>query len=151
MKQVSKSVLLWYSPGEMYDLVTDVTHYPQFLPWCDRAEILAEHDDGITARLGLAFAGLRQSFTTRNHHEEDRVVHMQLVEGPFATLDGTWNFMPLGEPTPEGRQACKVTLDLHYAFAGRALDAALSPVFDRVANTLMDAFVARAQAVYGER
>jgi ribosome-associated toxin RatA of RatAB toxin-antitoxin module len=77
---------------------------------------------------------------------------MQLVEGPFSTLEGTWQFMPLGEPVGEGgRQACKVTLDLRYAFAGRALDAVLSPVFDRVANTLIDAFVARAEVVYGPR
>lgn len=151
MKQVNKSVLLWYSASEMYRLVTDVPRYPQFLPWCDRAEVLSEHDDGVTARLGLAFAGLHQSFTTRNHHEVDRTVHMELVEGPFSTLEGTWHFLPLGDPGPDGRQACKVTLDLRYAFAGRALDAALSPVFDRVANTLMDAFVSRAQAVYGAR
>lgn len=152
MKQVNKSVLLWYSPSEMYDLVTDVPRYPQFLPWCDRAEILATHEDGVTARLGLAFAGLRHAFTTRNRHELNHTVHMQLVEGPFSTLEGTWQFMPLGEPVGEGgRQACKVTLDLRYAFAGRALDAVLSPVFDRVANTLIDAFVARAEVVYGPR
>ncbi len=151
MKQVNKSVLLWYSPSEMYRLVTGVAQYPQFLPWCDRAEVLTEHEDGVTARLGLAFAGLRHSFTTRNHHEADRMVRVELVEGPFSTLEGTWHFLPLGEPGPGGRQACKVTLDLRYAFAGRALDLALSPVFDRVANTLMDAFVSRAQAVYGPR
>ena len=159
MKQVNKSVLLWYSPREMFDLVTDIPHYPQFLPWCDRAEVLQQHQDGVTARLGLAFAGLKHAFTTRNHHEDAHAVRMELVDGPFSVLDGIWHFIPIGDPqeqvAPDGskvlRQACKVTLDLRYAFAGRALDAVLGPVFDRVANTLIDAFVSRAEAVYGPR
>ena len=41
MKTVTKSVLIWYSPQEMYVLVTDVDRYPQFLPWCDRARVVA--------------------------------------------------------------------------------------------------------------
>ena len=52
MKHVQKSVLLWYSPQEMYDLVTGIAAYPQFLPWCDKAEVVGEHEDGVTARLG---------------------------------------------------------------------------------------------------
>ena len=42
MKHVKKSVLLWYSPHEMYALVTDVEDYPKFLPWCERAEVLEQ-------------------------------------------------------------------------------------------------------------
>ncbi|MDQ5926773.1 MAG: hypothetical protein QG554_1715, partial [Pseudomonadota bacterium] len=55
MKHVHKSVLLWYSPREMYGLVTGVQDYPQFLPWCDRAEVIDTHDDGVTARVHIAF------------------------------------------------------------------------------------------------
>ena len=53
MKHVRKSVLLWYSPREMYDLVTGIARYPEFLPWCDRADLLQTHEDGVTAKLGL--------------------------------------------------------------------------------------------------
>ena len=66
MKHVKKSVLLWYTPQEMYDLVTGVDRYPDFLPWCDRAEVLTQHDDGMTARIGLHYMGVRHAFTTRN-------------------------------------------------------------------------------------
>ena len=54
MKHVKKSVLLWYSPREMYTLVTAVEDYPSFLPWCERAEVLQRDDSGMTARLTLA-------------------------------------------------------------------------------------------------
>ena len=56
MKTVNKSVLIWYSAEEMYNLVTDVASYPKFLPWCDRACVLEEHDGGMTAEIGIAIA-----------------------------------------------------------------------------------------------
>ena len=150
MKHVRKSVLLWYSPREMYDLVTAVDSYPEFLPWCDRAELIQTHDDGVTARLGLAYMGVRHSFTTRNVHVAPESVTVQLVDGPFSLLDGTWLFKALGRPGSE-QPACKIEFDLRYAFASPALETVVSPVFDRVANTFVESFVRRAEDVYGPR
>ena len=90
MKTIHKSVLLWHSAHEMFALVTDVQHYPQFLPWCDRADVLERTADGMVARVGMSIGGLQQGFTTRNTHVEDREVHMELVDGPFSQLDGVW-------------------------------------------------------------
>ena len=150
MKHVKKSVLLWYSPREMYDLVIAVVDYPRFLPWCDRAEVLERRDDGITARLGLAYMGVHHAFTTRNDHVAGESVVVKLVDGPFSLLDGTWLFRPLARPGADV-VACKIEFDLRYAFASPALETVLSPVFDRVANTLVDSFVKRAEDVYGAR
>ena len=150
MKHVNKSVLLWYSPDEMYQLVTAIEDYPRFLPWCDRAEVIECHDDGVTARIGLAYAGVRHAFTTRNEHVPGETVIVKLVDGPFSLLDGTWAFLALGRSGSETK-ACKIEFDLRYAFASKALETVLSPVFDRVANTFVESFVARAEAVYGPR
>lgn len=150
MKHVRKSVLLWYSPHEMFELVTRVQDYPQFLPWCDSAQIVQMHDDGITARLGLAYMGVRHAFTTRNVHEADKSVVVRLVDGPFSLLDGTWLFQTLGRPGSDA-QGCKTELDLRYAFASTALERVISPVFGRIADTFVDSFVARAEEVYGAR
>ncbi|HWH74167.1 MAG TPA: SRPBCC family protein, partial [Methylibium sp.] len=79
MKHVKRSVLLWYSAHEMYELVTAVTDYPAFLPWCERADVLGSDASGMTARLHLAYRGVRHAFTTRNHHELDRRVEVSLV------------------------------------------------------------------------
>jgi ribosome-associated toxin RatA of RatAB toxin-antitoxin module len=151
MKHVKKSVLLWYSTREMYSLVTAVEAYPQFLPWCAKAEVLDQTELGMRARLTLAFGGVRHAFTTLNQHVEDRSVIVGLVDGPFSLLDGTWQFLPLGTQGSAPEQACKVELDLRYAFASTALEAVVSPVFDRVASTLVDSFVRRAEQVYGPR
>lgn len=146
MKSVHKSVLIWYSPQEMFDLVTDVPRYPQFLPWCDHARVLEQTEDGMTAEVGIAFGGIRQSFVTRNTHEAGRRVRMQLIKGPFSQLEGDWHFHPVGD----GQQrACRVELTLAYGFDNMALAALVGPVFDRIAASMVDAFVKRAEQVYG--
>ncbi|QPF73242.1 type II toxin-antitoxin system RatA family toxin [Roseateles sp. DAIF2] len=150
MKHVRKSVLLWYSPHEMYELVTGISQYPEFLPWCEKSELLEHREDGVTARLSLAYAGVHHAFTTRNLHEADARVTMTLVDGPFSQLDGVWQFIPLAKPGSD-EKACKIEFELRYAFSSRALEAVVSPVFDRIANTFVDRFVQRAEAVYGPR
>jgi ribosome-associated toxin RatA of RatAB toxin-antitoxin module len=144
MKTVHKSVLIWYSPAEMFHLVTDVAAYPQFLPWCDRTTVIEESSEGMLAEIGIAFSGIHQSFTTRNRHLAGQQVHMNLVSGPFSKLEGEWNFLSLGD-----QRACKVELTLSYGFEG-ALGALIGPVFDKIAGTMVDAFVQRAKQVYGD-
>lgn len=152
MKHVKKSVLLWYSAREMYGLVTDVPAYPQFLPWCERAEVLNADATGMTARLHLAYHGVRHAFTTRNTHVDGESVTVALVDGPFSQLEGQWRFVAVGTPADgEALRASRVELDLRYAFSSLALEAVVSPVFDRIANTLVDSFVRRAEQVHGPR
>ena len=146
MKTVNKSVLIWYSPAEMYALVTQVEKYPEFLPWCDHAQVQATDADGATAEGGIAFSGIRQTFTTRNTHVPDQKVGMKLVKGPFSQLEGEWRFLPVGNGS---ERACRVELTLHYGFDNVALAALVGPVFDRIASSMVEAFVARAEQVYG--
>lgn len=147
MKTVNKSVLIWYSPAEMYALVTDVTQYPRFLPWCDHAQVLTSDALGMTAEVGISFGGIRQTFTTQNTHDEGRRVGMQLVKGPFSKLDGEWLFSVVGDGS---QRACKVSLTLNYGFENGTLGKLVGPVFDKIAANLVDAFVKRAQQVYGD-
>ncbi|MFM2274135.1 MAG: hypothetical protein RL211_7 [Pseudomonadota bacterium] len=144
MKTVKKSVLIWYSPQEMYGLVTDVPAYPQFLPWCDHASILDSDDAGMTAEVGISFGGIRQTFTTRNRHVPDRQVVMTLVNGPFSRLDGQWDFLPIGEGV---QRACRVELALSYGFDNVTLGKLVGPVFDKIAASMVDAFIKRAEQV----
>ena len=146
MKTVQKSVLIWYTAQEMFDLVVDVDHYPQFLPWCDQARVVERFDNGMLAEIGIAFAGIHQTFTTRNTHVPGKEVHVQLVSGPFSNLDGHWTFTPVGE---SGERACRIDLEMQYGFQSLALAALVGPVFDKIASTMVDAFVKRAEQVYG--
>jgi ribosome-associated toxin RatA of RatAB toxin-antitoxin module len=147
MKTVHKSVLIWYSPLEMYNLVVGVADYPKFLPWCDHAKVLEEDANGMTAEIGITFGGINQIFTTKNVHIEASQVGMTLVKGPFSKLDGRWDFVPLGDGA---QRACRVEFTLNYGFANSTLAKLVGPVFDKIAGSLVDAFVKRAQQVYGD-
>ena len=114
MKTVNKSVLIWYSTAQMFDLVTDVVHYPQFLPWCDFARVLQTLPDGKVAEVGMGLGGLRQSFVTRNTERYGQQIDLHLVRGPFSDLHGRWRFEPLEDGNT---RACRVQLDLNYRFS----------------------------------
>lgn len=127
----------------MFDLVADVEKYPEFMPWCGGASVLSRDDHGMKASIVISFAGIRQTFTTRNEHDYPRSITLQLVEGPFSTLTGTWEFQALAE------DACKVIYTMTYAFSSRTLAAVVGPVFNRIATSFIDSFTQRAQATYG--
>ncbi len=147
MKTVKKSVLIWYSADEMFSLVTDVAQYPQFLPWCGQARVISGDADGMMAEIGIRFSGIHQTFTTQNQHVAGRQVSMKLVKGPFSRLDGLWRFAPMADSS---QRACRVELELHYGFDNALLSKLVGPVFDKIAASLVDAFVKRAQQVYGD-
>lgn len=146
MKSVEKSVLIWHSAEQMFDLVTDVARYPEFLPWCNHAAVLSQTDTGMTAEVGIAFKGVKQSFVTRNEHVPGREVSLQLVKGPFSRLQGRWRFTPVGDGS---QPACRIELSLNYGFSNSLLAAVVGPVFERIANSLVDAFIKRADQVHG--
>ena len=134
-----------YTADEMYALVSDILAYPQFLPWCTGTQILSQEGKELSARIGFSVSGVSQSFTTRNQLQPGEEIAMQLVDGPFSTLDGRWWFEPLGDA------GCKISLLLEYDFSSKMVSLAVGPVFNKIANTLVDAFQKRAQEVYGKR
>ncbi len=149
MKSVHKSVLIWYSAEEMFNLVTDVDKYAQFLPWCDHAKVITSTDAGMQAEVGIAMGGVKQTFTTQNTHsvnETSRQIAMKLLNGPFSNLEGSWTFTSVGDVA---QRACKTELNLKYGFDNAVLAALVGPVFDKIAANMVDAFVKRADQVYG--
>lgn len=142
MITVRRSALVTHSARAMYRLVADVAAYPQFLPWCDHAEVHEQAGRSVRASLHINFKGVRQTFTTANEHVEDQAITMQFVDGPFRTLEGQWRFTPLGD------DACKVELELAYEFASAILGRLVGPVFDHIANTMVDAFIQRADDLH---
>lgn len=143
MKNIHKSVLIGHTAEQMYALVTDVARYPEFLPWCDRSRVIESDPLHMRAEVGLNIGGISQAFVTENTHVPGQRVTMRLVEGPFSRLDGVWQFHALGDV------GSRVELDLTYDFSNRTLGMIVGPVFDRIASSLVDAFVKRADEQYG--
>ncbi len=142
MAVVEKSALVQHSAGEMYRLVNDVEHYQNFLPWCKSSRLVSLEGDTMVGELVVSKSGITQSFSTRNTLTKDRLIELQLDEGPFSRLTGQWEFTPLRD------DACKVSLRLEFEFSGRLINAAFGAVFSQIANTMVDAFCKRADEIY---
>jgi len=143
MHHISKSAIVPYTPQQMFELVNNIDDYSQFLNWCDSSSILNQSDDQITASVQINQGGLKQSFSTLNTLTPYKSIEMQLLDGPFDELFGEWRFETLGE------NASKVHLTLQFKFKSMLIDMALSPIFKSIANSQLDAFVARAKYIYG--
>jgi ribosome-associated toxin RatA of RatAB toxin-antitoxin module len=143
MQRVTKSVLVPYGAEEMFALVDDVEHYPAFLPWCAGAHVLESDEGGKTARIDINYHGVHAHFTTDNANRPPESIVVTLKDGPFRHLHGEWRFRALAE------DACKVEFELSYQFKTHLIEAVVGPVFNHIANTFIDAFVKRADALHG--
>ena len=129
----------------MYRLVNDIEAYPEFLPWCTAANILQQEEQTLVASVSIAVGKIKQSFTTANKMQLNEKITMQLVEGPFKQLVGNWRFQTIDE------QQCVVSLDMQFEFKNRLVKHTLGHAFHKIIDSLVEAFVNRAQSVYGIR
>lgn len=145
MATVARNALVPYRAAEMFRLVNDIESYPQFLPWCRTTRVLSRDEDEVRASIEIARGPVEKWFTTRNRLQQDKMIEIRLLDGPFRRLEGYWHFQDLGE------DACKVTLNLEFEFSNPILRLAIGPVFSQIANSLVDSFCRRATDVYGRR
>lgn len=138
MKRIARSAIVECSAEAFYALVADIDSYPTFLPWCATAQVRDRVPGRTVATLTLAAKGIRQSITTENSNVPGRSIDMNLLEGPFRRFSATWRFTPL-QP-----RAVKVEFKLSYEFSNRVIATLLEPVFSRIADTTVQAFVRRA-------
>jgi len=136
MKAITRSAIVEHAAAQMYALVDDIEAYPRFLPWCLEARV---QQSGAHKRATLS-AGLRG---IRNENQPGRAIVMRLVEGPFRQFSAAWRFTPLGE------RACQIEFSMRYQFASRALAKLLEPLFNQIADTMVDAFTRRADELHG--
>lgn len=149
MIEIRRSALVRFQPGQMFDLVNDVEAYPTRFNWCASAAVQSRDDVSLTASLGLRFAGITSSFTTRNTFDRPGRIELEFVDGPFRSLHGEWTFTALGDPD-SNESGCKVALDLDFEFSNRLAAPALRIGFQNVADRMVDDFCRVARSVYAK-
>jgi ribosome-associated toxin RatA of RatAB toxin-antitoxin module len=140
MREIKHSVIIAQPPGRVFEVINDIESYPQFLPWCTHAKVLSRSDREIVATLGVRKGPLHGEFTTRNELDPDRRIAMQLVSGPFRTLEGEWVLTPIGE------NGCRAELTMRFAFKNALSAMLFEQKFAETMKSLVDAFVGRARA-----
>ena len=141
MASINRSALVMHSAASMYALVNDVERYPEFLDGCSKVDLIESTVTAMTARLYLSKAGLSYQFVTRNTLLADEKITLELQDGPFDYLRGSWVFTPLRD------DACKVEMALEFGVSGLK-GKALSGLFSPIAGNMVDAFCKRADNIY---
>ncbi len=144
MTIIKRDKVVPHAPHLMFNLVNKIEDYPDFVPWCKSTHIISRDADEIRARLDFARGGLSKSFTTCNRLQENKIIEIRLLDGPFQQLEGFWRFEPVNAD-----QHCHISLDLEFEFAGKLMGMMFAPMFNPIANTLVDVFCQRADQVYG--
>ncbi len=143
MTTINRSALVPYTSEQMFNIVDDIEHYFEFLPWCGASEELSRDDDKVDGSVTISKGAVNKTFITRNFLEQHKQIEMTLLDGPFSKLNGFWRFEDIkGE-------ACKISLDLDFEFSNLLVSMAIGPIFNQIANTLVDSFVERAKTQYG--
>ena len=143
MAKVQKSVLAGYSASQMFELVDSVERYPEFLPWCGGTDLLQRDENLTVATIRIDYLQVKQSFTTENAKQAPHSMTLRLKEGPFRSLEGSWRFIELNQ------SACKIEFHLSYEFSSKLIESIVGPVFSKIADNFVDAFIRRAEKIYG--
>lgn len=143
MTTIKRARRVPYKAEQLYDLVNDVPAYPQFVPACHESAVVSDNGTEVVARLSFSKGGLEKSFTTTNTLTPSSRIDIKLHDGPFSKLEGHWLFKE------EGDKACLVLLELEFEFSSSLVELFFGPIFNQVANKLVDTFCDRAAAVYG--
>jgi len=143
MPELNRQALVSHSASLMYDIVNNVDLYSEFLPWCSDSSIIESTENTMTASVFMKKGPLNQSFTTKNEMMVNQSIDLQLVDGPFKKLKGKWIFSDISE------HGSKISLQLNYEFSSSIIALVVGPIFNQIANTLVDSFCKRAEELYG--
>ncbi|MEE8094595.1 MAG: type II toxin-antitoxin system RatA family toxin [Gammaproteobacteria bacterium] len=143
MRSVRRSARVRYSASQMFKLVDDIARYPEFLSWCQRATIQRRTRDLVEATLEVGLGGVRKQFSTRNRLDEPRRIAIELLKGPFKSLEGAWTFNDHDDGGSE------VSLALDFEVSHTPLNMLFAVLFEEVVRAQIAAFIARAEALYG--
>ncbi|MGD9918374.1 MAG: type II toxin-antitoxin system RatA family toxin [Paenirhodobacter sp.] len=147
----SETRVMPYSAQQLYDLVVDVTRYPEFLPWNSAARVRSRKPGAVPgtelleADLVISFKVFREKFGSRvTLDPAARRVETEYLDGPFKYLKSWWKFTDL----PEG--GANVEFFVDFEFRNAILQKVIGVVFEQAMHRIVKAFEDRAAVLYGK-
>jgi coenzyme Q-binding protein COQ10 len=139
--------ILPYTPEQMFTIVADVEKYPEFVPGCAGVRVRAHEREGrvenLVVDMIVSYHGLRERYSSLVCLDlRSGTVTAKATDGPFQQLDTRWKFI-------QHEKGCEIHFSLTFVFRNRLLAAVANVAFERMARRMTDAFVARAQKLYG--
>jgi coenzyme Q-binding protein COQ10 len=151
MPQFTTNRRVRHPAGDMFDLVADVEHYPEFVPLCSALTVRERKPAGegvetVVADMTVSFKLVRETFRSRITIDRPKLqILVEYLQGPFSHMENRWTFRPAGDA------ACDVEFYIDYEFRSRMLGMLMGSMFDAAFRRFAAAFEARADKVYGRK
>jgi coenzyme Q-binding protein COQ10 len=144
MKTSHLERVLPYKQEHLYQVITDVGSYPEFIPWCKKCCLMATYEDGsIIAEMEVGFKGV---FASYHSHITCVPFSQVIVEGQgdlFHHLKTMWTLKALGASLTH------VSFDLEFVFKSPIMQTLAGSAFEMITLTIMEAFEVQAQKTLG--
>lgn len=132
-----------FTPDQLYDLVADVTKYPQFLPWCVGARIRQKRENMMIADLIIGYKMIREQFTSKvTFYPEAKKLDVEYTEGPFKYLNNHWVFNEVEGGT-------EIDFFIDFEFRSALFQKMIGPLFNEAVKIMVSSFEKRATELYG--
>src|ERR1700683_3683617 len=108
MPQFTTKRRVRHSAADMFNLVADVEHYPEFVPLCRTLSVRKRMSDGegreiIIADMTVAYKLVRETFTSRVTLDRKKLeILVEYLQGPFQKMNNRWTFAPAAADACEG-------------------------------------------------
>ena len=131
-----------HSTKRMFNLVSDVEKYPEFLPWCVGVRLKQKTTKQINADMMIGYKMFREKFSCRVELTYPDRIDVVYEDGPFKYLNNHWIFVEEDDGT------CTVDFFIDFEFNSRLLQKVIGVVFNEAVKIMVHAFEKRANIIY---
>lgn len=143
MPHIAETRRMPYTPEQMFDLVADVKHYAEFLPWVVATRIKSDSETEMVADMLVGFSAIREKFTSKVHKRRPESIVVEYLDGPMRRLENSWKF------SPDGESGCKVDFCVDFTFRNAIFERLAGQYLDSAFRRMVAAFEKRADKLYG--
>ncbi|KAL4559543.1 hypothetical protein LXL04_031685 [Taraxacum kok-saghyz] len=138
--------IMGYSPEQLFAVVAAVDMYQDFLPWCQRSDIVQRHSDSaFDAELEIGFKFLVESYMSHVELVKPKMIKTTSSQSSlFDHLINIWEFNP--GPVPG---TCDLHFFVDFKFQSPLYSQMASMFFKEVVSRLVGSFNDRCRLIYG--
>ena len=142
MIDISYKKTLNYSPKNIYEIVSDVDFYSQFIPGCVSSEIISREGNIIEAILELKYLVMSGKFKSRVTLDPKKLtIISEGIEGPFSSILTKWSF-------DEFDEGVLVNINIALDLNNKIFESILKKNIKKIISKVVVSFEERADILY---